>query len=68
MGVYWYEFLPPEPDGRIEWVKHIVDYGGRAGGGMHIPVADLDGDGDRDFAVGGKGGLFLFENLTTRKR
>jgi hypothetical protein len=31
---------------------------------MHIPVADIDGDGDLDFAVGGKSGLFLFENLT----
>jgi hypothetical protein len=31
---------------------------------MQIPVADIDGDGDLDFAVGGKSGLFLFENLT----
>jgi hypothetical protein len=29
---------------------------------MQIPVADLDGDGDPDFAVAGKSGLFLFEN------
>ena len=45
-------------------MKHIVDYGGRAGAGMQIAVADLDGDGDLDFAAGGKTGLFLFENLT----
>jgi hypothetical protein len=33
---------------------------------MQIPAADLDGDGDIDFVVGGKSGLFLFENLTKR--
>ncbi len=52
----------------MEWVKHTIDYGGRTGGGMQIPVADIDGDGDLDFAVGGKSGLFLFENLTKRVR
>ena len=31
---------------------------------MQIGVADLDGDGDLDLAMGGKTGLFLFENLT----
>jgi hypothetical protein len=31
---------------------------------MQIAVADLDGDGDLDLAMGGKTGLFLFENLT----
>jgi hypothetical protein len=30
-------------------------------------VADIDGDGDLDFAVAGKSGLFLFENLTRKK-
>jgi hypothetical protein len=58
--------LPPDANGNIEWVKHVVDYGGRTGGGMQIAVMDLDGDGDADFAVGGKSGLFLFENLTRR--
>jgi hypothetical protein len=28
---------------------------------------DLDGDGDPDFVVAGKSGLFLFENLTLHK-
>jgi FG-GAP repeat len=31
---------------------------------MQIAVADLDGDGDLDLAMGGKTGLFLFENLS----
>jgi hypothetical protein len=29
---------------------------------MQVPVADLDGDGDPDFAAPGKSGLFLFVN------
>jgi hypothetical protein len=62
LGIYWYEQLTGGDGKRIEWVRHVIDYGGRAGGGMQIPVADLDGDGDPDFAVAGKSGLFLFEN------
>lgn len=66
LGVYWYEYVK-SPDGkRIEWVRHIIDYATRAGGGMQIAVADLDGDGDLDIATPGKSGLFLFENLTKR--
>ena len=65
LGVYWYEYL--RDGNKIEWVKHVVEYGGRTGGGMQIPVADLDGDGDLDFAVAGKSGLFLFENLTKHR-
>ncbi|HVT95117.1 MAG TPA: VCBS repeat-containing protein [Bryobacteraceae bacterium] len=65
LGIYWYEYIPPaQKGGNIEWVRHVVDYGGRTGGGMQIPVADLDGDGDLDFVVAGKSGLFLFENKT----
>ena len=59
LGLYWYE---QKPSGS-EWVRHIIHYGGRVGGGMQIPVVDVDADGDLDIVVAGKGGVFLFENL-----
>lgn len=62
LGVYWYEYVNAGP--KWEWVRHIIHYGGRVGGGMQIPVVDIDGDGDLDIATAGKGGVFLFENLT----
>jgi len=67
LGLYWYEYIPAAGDQKMEWVRHVIDYGSRTGAGMQIPVMDLDGDGDLDFAVGGKSGVFLFENLTKKK-
>jgi hypothetical protein len=64
LGVYWYEQVTDPATKKTEWVKHVIDYSGRAGGGMQIPVADVDGDGDLDFVAAGKSGVFLFENLT----
>lgn len=66
LGVYWYEYRKAK-DGSIEWIKHVLDYGGRVSTGMEIGVADLDGDGDLDVAMGGKTGLFLFENKTQKQ-
>lgn len=67
MGIYWYQFRPG-PKGTVEWIRHIVDYGGRAGGGLQMVVEDIDGDGDRDIVTAGKTGLFLCENLTRTPR
>lgn len=64
IGLYWYEYRKDEA-GAVEWIRHIVDYGQRMGGGMQIQVADLDGDGDLDLLSGGKSGLHIAENLTT---
>ena len=62
LGVYWYE--PVQSEGRLQWIRHVIDYSTRAGGGLQIPVVDIDDDGDLDIVVAGKSGLFLFENLT----
>jgi hypothetical protein len=71
IGLYWYEFhkpsAAPEAGGRgpaLIWTRHIVDYGGRMGGGMQTDVKDMDGDGDPDIVSGGKAGLFLAENMS----
>jgi hypothetical protein len=71
IGLYWYEWRKAAaaggrgaPNGGVEWIRHIIDYGGRMGGGMQIVVRDLDGDGDLDIVSGGKAGLFWAENLT----
>jgi len=68
LGLYWYETVPGPQGKGIYWARHIIDYGSMAGGGMQIPIADIDGDGDLDFAVAGKGGLYLFENLTRQPK
>ncbi len=67
LGLYWYEWrrAPRSPgNGGVEWIRHVIDYGGRVGGGMQVAVADVDADGDPDVVVGGKAGLFFVENLT----
>jgi hypothetical protein len=63
LGVYWYESRKAT-SGNVEWIRHLVEYGGRVGGGMQIPVVDIDADGDFDLVCPGKSGLFLVENLT----
>ena len=71
IGVYWYEWrnsttASSQKNGGVEWVRHIVDYGGRMGAGVQTVVADIDGDGDMDIVSAGKSGLFLAENLSLR--
>jgi len=76
IGLYWYEWRKTTPtpatasdpgNGGVEWIRHIVDYGGRMGGGMQIAIIDRNGDGNLDIVSGGKAGLFLAENLTKSK-
>jgi hypothetical protein len=62
LGVYWYEY-GKQDDSRIVWIRHVIDYSTRTGGGIQIATADIDGDGRVDFSVGGKSGLYLFRNL-----
>jgi hypothetical protein len=74
LGVYWYESRPVSPAAGakpgaapgVEWIRHVIEYGGRVGGGMQIPVVDVDGDGDLDLICAGKSGLFFVENLSRR--
>jgi hypothetical protein len=63
LGVYWYEYRKAGPGG-IEWIRHLIDYGGRMGGGIEMQAVDMDGDGHLDVITGGKSGLFLARNLT----
>jgi hypothetical protein len=66
LGIYWYEYLMD--DKKVAWVKHVIDYSSRTGAGLHIPVADLYGDGGLEFLAAGKNGLFLFENRPASKK
>jgi hypothetical protein len=68
LGVYWYEYRKdPAADGGLVWIRHVIDYSTRTGAGIEIGVADFNNDGAPDFAVAGKSGLFLFENLRNRR-
>jgi hypothetical protein len=65
LGMYWYELLPSRTGrDRADWVRHVIEEGGRMGGGLQIAVADIDADGDLDVVSAGKTGLFVAENLT----
>jgi hypothetical protein len=63
LGIYWYEYFKGE-SGQVEWAKHVIDYSTRTGAGMQVAVADVNGDGALDIAVGGTSGVYLFENLS----
>jgi hypothetical protein len=59
LGIYWYQYRRL-PDGRVEWIRHLVDYGSRAGGGMQVTVVPLTPGAPPSIVVGGKSGLFLY--------
>jgi VCBS repeat protein len=59
LGLYWYKWSPKEG----HFIKHVIDYGSKAGGGIQIIAVDMDGDGDIDLVAPGKSGLFLFEQV-----
>ncbi len=59
LGIYWYEHFKTQ-SGSIEWVKHLIDYGSRAGAGMQVTVARIEPGPSPDVIAAGKSGLFLF--------
>jgi hypothetical protein len=65
LGVYWYENANDDK-GAPMFVRHVIDYGTRSGGGMQISVADINNDGRPDFVAGGKAGLFLYRSQSPR--
>jgi hypothetical protein len=58
LGLYWYRLNPD-----ATYTKHVIDFGGTVGGGMQLPVVDVDSDGDLDIVAPGKSGLYLFEQI-----
>ncbi len=66
LGIYWYERVQDAYG--LEWRRHIIDYSTRTGAGMQVQVVDIDKDGDLDIIVGGKTGLYFFENMTKGRK
>jgi hypothetical protein len=49
-GLYWWEQLPPGPDGTTEWRQHVID---ESWSQAHaLLLADLDGDGQEELIAG----------------
>ena len=67
LGMYWYD-LAMTPGSPAASARHVIDEGGKMGGGLQIVATDIDGDGDLDVVSAGKTGLYLAENLTKSPR
>ncbi|MEJ7713646.1 MAG: VCBS repeat-containing protein [Pyrinomonadaceae bacterium] len=63
LGLYWYR-----ANGGGQYVKHVIDFGNKIGGGMQIYAGDIDNDKDLDIVAPGKSGLFLFEQIDPHGR
>ncbi len=63
LGLYWYRL-----NADATYTKHVIDFGGKVGGGMQLPVVDIDGDGDLDIVAPGKSGLYLFEQVNFQRQ
>ena len=49
LGLYWYRWSQQEG----QFIKHVIDYGTKAGGGIQIIAVDIDGDGEIDLVAPG---------------
>lgn len=58
LAIYWYQFNASK-----SWNRGAMSQGGGVGFGLDPKAADLDADGDTDFVVSGRSGLFWIENL-----
>ncbi len=67
LGMYWYD-LPAASGPAGPSVRHVIEEGGKMGGGLQIVVIDIDGDSDLDVVSAGKTGLYVAENLTKSPR
>ena len=57
--LYWFELV--RKDGKADFIRHEID--DHSGVGTQFEVADVNGDGLLDVAIGNKHGVFLFEQV-----
>ena len=57
--LYWFELV--RKNGQAEFIRHEIDH--HSGVGTQFEVADVNGDGLLDVAIGNKHGVFLFEQV-----